>query len=299
MKVLITGAAGRVGSAICEALRAAGDAVVGLDRQPSAWTDVQADIGDEPAVRRALDGADAVVHVAALHAPHVGQASEAAFERINVQGSLQLARWAVQAGVRRFVFTSTTALYGHASTPADRAGWVDEDTLPQPRTVYHRSKLAAEAALAALAHEQGLALTVLRMSRCFPEAADAMAVYRLHRGVDARDVAQAHGLALQQTTPSVRTFVISGATPFRPEDAERLKHDAAALLAERAPDLAAAFAARGWALPTSIDRVYAPQRAQQALGWQPQFGFESVLAQWDEGSPEVLPPATFNLPRGA
>jgi UDP-glucose 4-epimerase len=299
MKVLITGAAGRVGSAICEALRAAGDAVVGLDRQPSAWTDVQADIGDEPAVRRALDGADAVVHVAALHAPHVGQASEAAFERINVQGSVQLARWAVQAGVRRFVFTSTTALYGHASTPADRAGWVDEDTLPQPRTVYHRSKLAAEAALAALADEQGLALTVLRMSRCFPEAADAMVVYRLHRGVDARDVAQAHVLALRQATPSVRTFVISGATPFRPEDAERLKHDAAALLAERAPDLAAAFAARGWALPASIDRVYTPQRAQQTLGWQPQFGFESVMRQCDEGSPEVLPPAAFNSPHGA
>ena len=63
----------------------------------------------------------------------------------------------------------------------------------------------------------GVDLTLLRMSRCFPEPAHLMAAYRLYRGIDARDVARAHA-ALGSADPGLRTHVISAATPFRHED---------------------------------------------------------------------------------
>ena len=88
--------------------------------------------------------------------------------------------------------------------------------------------------------------------------------------------------------PGFRRYVISGATPFLPEDATRLSEDAPAVLAQRAPALAAAFAARGWQLPRTVDRVYDSRRAQAELGWRPRYGFEEVLAELDRGSPEVL-----------
>jgi nucleoside-diphosphate-sugar epimerase len=137
MKILITGAAGRIGRAAHQAL-AADHLVTGLDRLPSATTDLQADLADPaaaPTLRRALQGVDAVIHSAALHAPHVGVWPDREFERIKVAATARLALLARQAGVRRFVFASTTALYGHAATPEGRAGWVDEALAPQPRTV--------------------------------------------------------------------------------------------------------------------------------------------------------------------
>lgn len=291
MKILITGAAGRLGRAAHQAL-ATDHAVVGLDRLPSATTDLLADLADpaaEPLLRRALDGVDAVIHNAALHAPHVGLLPDDEFERINVAATARLATLTRQAGVRRFIFASTTALYGHAATPEGRAGWVDEDLAPQPRTIYHRSKLAAEALLREAA-AAGLAVTVLRIARCFAEPAPLMACYRLHRGIDARDVAQAMALALQGEALPWRLFVLSGATPFLPTDAEALWHDAPAVLARRAPALVQAFAQRGWPPPPRIDRVYSPALAQRVLGWQPRHGFDAVLRQLDAGAPEVLAP---------
>jgi nucleoside-diphosphate-sugar epimerase len=194
------------------------------------------------------------------------------------------------AGVRRFVFTSTTALYGAASKPRNSAGWVDEDLEPRPESVYHRTKIAAEALLEEASRRGKLAVTVLRISRCFPEPAPVMAAYRLHRGVDARDVADAHVLALAAPLQGFRRFVVSGATPFKVEDVRDLLRDAPSVLARRAPELVEAFAHRGWLLPESIDRVYSPERAMQELGWKAKYGFTEVLKMLDEESSEVLPP---------
>jgi nucleoside-diphosphate-sugar epimerase len=289
-RVLVTGVAGRIGAAVCDRLARQAE-IVGLDRRVSRWTTQLADLAD-PAIdlNAALEGVDAVLHVAALHAPHVGAEPDAAFRAVNVEATRRLAQAAAGRGVRDFVFTSTTALYGAGCVtgPGGRpaAAWVDEDTVPCPRTIYHHTKLAAEAVLAELAASLGLAVTVLRMSRCFPEAVPLMAAYRLHRGVDARDVAEAHAAALQTGIPGrSRCFVISGATPFEPHDAHALAQDAPAVLAVRAPALVEAFARRGWTLPVSIDRVYDARRAANGLGWRPRFGLDEVLRQADAGLP--------------
>lgn len=297
MRVLVTGSSGRVGRAIVARLRADRQGVVGLDRAPSSTTDRVADLADAAALRMALAGVDAVVHAAALHAPHVGVLPDAEFRRINVDGTRAVLDAATAAGVRRIVLTSTTALYGAAAEGVDAAAWIDEDTVPEPQTIYHHTKLEAEALLREAARQGGPTLRILRMSRCFPEPAPTMAVLRLQRGIDARDVAAAHALALAHEGPAHATFVVSGATPFRREDAPLLARDAAAAIRRRAPALAEAFAVRGWPLPASIDRVYDPARALADLGWRPRHGFEAVLAAWDAGSPEVLPPAPAAIAR--
>lgn len=288
MRVLVTGAAGRIGRAIH--VRLSHDHhVLGLDAVPAATVDLVGDVADPQLVRHAVRQADAIVHAAALHAPHVGVHADTAFERINVRATVQLARMAVDAGIRRFVFTSTTALYGAASRNAARAVWVDETLTPRPATVYHRTKLAAESALADITRQQALCVTALRMSRCFPEPAPQMAAYRLHRGVDARDVAEAHALALQRDTPGMQTYLISAETPFLNDDLAELLGDAPAVLRRRAPALVEAFARRGWQLPLSIDRVYSAAAARAAMGWRSRYGFEEVLRLCDAGSTEVLP----------
>jgi UDP-glucose 4-epimerase len=295
MKVLITGVAGRVGRALRARLQA-GHVLRGLDRVPAPGVDCIGDLRDGDLVARALMGMEAVLHCAALHAPHVGRMDEQAFQRINVDATLALWHAARAAGVRCFVFTSTTALYGTDAADSARAAWITEATPPRPRSVYHRSKLAAEQALRAAASGGGPAVTVLRMSRCFAEPAPLMAAYRLHRGIDVRDVAEAHAQALAPSPTGLadvpwRCFNISGATPFVAADADRLWHDAPALLRERVPALAHEFDRRGWLLPASIDRVYVPDAAMQALGWRPRYGWDAVLGQLDAGASEVLAPS--------
>jgi len=299
MRILVTGSSGRVGRAVYVRLLRDGHDVRGLDRSPASTADVVGDIRDPELLRCALEDIDAVVHTAALHAPHVGHVDEALFHQVNVEATVVLARLAIDRGIKRLVFTSTTALYGDAATPPGRAGWVDESVEPRPRTVYHRTKLAAEAFLESLSREAKLGVTVLRMSRCFPEPAPCMAMYRLHRGIDVRDVAEAHALALDGHTAGFRRLVISGGTPFRPEDVVKLQRDAPAVLARRAPALVEAFRSRQWRLTPSLDRVYSPALAMLQLGWRPRYGFLEVLKMLDEGSPEVLPAREQDLAEGA
>lgn len=289
MKVVVTGSSGRVGRALAQHLRADGAEVLGIDRAAGPETTLPLDLAAvdaEPALARALAGASALVHVAALHAPHVGQHPDEAFEHINVQATQRLWRLACAAGLRAVAFTSTTALYG-AGTQAEAAGaacWVDEATLPAPQTVYHRSKLAAERWLQNAAAASGApALRILRMGRCFAEPAPVMALHRLARGIDVRDVATAHAAALRHAlAPGAARqalHVVVAATPFQRADAAGLWHDAPAVLRQRAPTLVAEFERRGWPLPARIDRVYDAARAMAELRWQPRHGWADAITE--------------------
>ena len=71
MRILVTGSAGHLGEALVRSLREAGHDVVGLDLLDSAYTDVAASVTDRAAVRAAMAGAEAVLHTATLHKPHV------------------------------------------------------------------------------------------------------------------------------------------------------------------------------------------------------------------------------------
>ena len=288
MKIIVTGTAGRIGRAIHFNL-CRDHEVVGIDRGVSSVTTHVGDICDFDFLAHAFSGADAVIHTAALHAPHVDVMPDAEFMRINIQGTESIVRAARTNGIGTLVFTSTTALYGRASKHPDTAVWIDETTPPIPRTIYHQTKLEAEAFLEAEASED-LRVTTLRMSRCFPEPAPVMAAYRLHRGVDARDVAQGHRLALEPAGAHYRMFILSGTTPFQPSDCTALKSDAESVLRAKCPALCELFEQRSWPLPKSIGRVYDASLAQAELGWSQEYGFEDVAGLLDAGISEVLPP---------
>ena len=83
MRVVLTGSSGRVGSAIPRRLGTTHD-IIGVDRVPASGTDVVGDVADSALLTNACRGGRAIVHVAALHAPHLGLVSDPEFERANV-----------------------------------------------------------------------------------------------------------------------------------------------------------------------------------------------------------------------
>ena len=280
MRIIVTGAAGLIGSAIVERLRSQHE-VVGVDVRSARPVSLVADCDDVAVWGPQIGAVDAIVHVAALHAPHVGHRPDAEFRRINVDVTARLLDHAHRVGARHFVLTSTTSVYGDALEFPDSAVWVDETLDPQPRDIYDVTKLAAER-LVADAADASLGTTSLRMSRCFPEAAGMMAAYRLHRGIDRRDVAEAHALAVERDSGPPQTFVISATSPFQREDCNRLINNAPSVIEQRCPGLMSRMAGLGWNLPSSIGRVYDTSLAGRELGFRPRYGIDACLeGNWD------------------
>lgn len=278
MRILLTGAAGLIGTAIAARLRQ-NHKVVGLDVRPGPAVQIVSDCHDISEWRGKIGPVAAVVHTAALHAPHVGACTEADFRRNNIDATARLVDLAIDAGAKSFVLTSTTSLYGRALECAERAVWVDEKLQPEPRDIYDETKLAAEQLVSSASSQ--MTVTSLRMSRCFPEAMELMAGYRLYRGIDRRDVAEAHALAIGRKGPAA-VYVISAATPFLRTDCEELLTDAPMVIERRCPGLVVRMAAKGWQPPRSIDRVYSPGLATTDLGFHPRHGIQSCLSgDWD------------------
>jgi UDP-glucose 4-epimerase len=250
--------------------------VVGIDLLPAATTTHIADIANITDWSPYLDGVDAVIHFAALHAPHRETHSRENFYATNVDATARLLHAAKSAGVKRVVMASTTSVYGRAMRSKTKAVWVTEALSPISEDIYDETKLAAEA-ICREAFSQHFITVALRFSRSFPEPLSLMAQYRLHRGVDARDVAHAFSQALIQPLTQFEAFNISGATPFLIADCDALMHDAPAVLRLRAPEFVAAFSQRNWALPKSIDRVYVIDKAIEMLGYKPQYSWQSLL----------------------
>lgn len=154
-RVLITGHDGYIGSVMAPRMRQAGHQVTGLDTgyfsectlvpdEAGALPTIGKDIRDLTAAD--LEGFDAVVHLAALSNDPIGNLNSGWTESINLEGSVRLARAARAAGVSRFLFSSSCIMYG-----ASEAVEVDENSPLDPRTIYARSKVLAEQAIAKLA----------------------------------------------------------------------------------------------------------------------------------------------------
>src|SRR4051794_39754104 len=304
MRILITGSAGHLGEALARVLGAEGHDVVGLDLLASPFTHVVGSVADRDRVRACMRGADAVLHAATLHKPHVGTHARGAFVETNVTGTLTLLEEAVAAGVGRFVFTSTTSAFGRALTPgADApAAWITEDIAPVPRNVYGVTKVAAEDLCELVHRDHGLPCLILRTSRFFPEADDRDDVRDryddanlkvnelLYRRVDLEDVVSAHRCALERAPGlGFGRYIVSATTPFAPDDLAELRADAPAVVRRRFPGYEAVYAERGWRMFDSIDRVYVNERARRELGWRPRYDFGGVLERLRAGEPHGSP----------
>lgn len=304
MKILVTGSAGHLGEALVRTLRPLGHEVVSVDLLDSPWTTHRGSIGDRDFVRHTMRGVAAVLHAATLHKPHVVTHSRQDFLDTNLGGTLNLLESAVEAGVSRFIFTSTTSVFGRALCPAPGApaAWITEEVVPVPRNIYGVTKAAAEDLCELFWRDHRLPSLVLRTSRFFPEDDDrkatrdaysldnAKANEFLYRRVELEDAVDAHLCALQRAPElGFGRYIISATTPFTPADLEELHRDAPAVLARHYPQHAALYRARGWRMFPTIDRVYVNARARQDLAWTPRHDFNRVLARLTAGGTVLSP----------
>lgn len=295
MRVLLTGSSGWLGRYLAPLLSQGGHDVTGIDVVPCAHTQVIGTVADRALIDRTLaeHGIEAIIHSGALHKPDIVRYPRQAFIDVNVSGTLNLIEAAVAAGNDRFLFTSTTSLMVRADVRAGAgdtgAWWMDEDFGPlEPRNIYGITKLAAEQACRLVHREHGINVAILRTGRFFPEDDDTHAVpsgpnlkanEMLHRRLTVEDAAAAH-LAALEAAPTIGcdTFILSAPPPFARDDAEELARDARAVIARAHPDAAELYAAAGWVLPETIDRVYDPAHAERRFGWRARSDFGSVLA---------------------
>jgi nucleoside-diphosphate-sugar epimerase len=164
-QVLVTGATGFVGRALVEALVRQGTSVVAATRRDVAGLGTRTvnvgDIDGNTDWAGALSGCDAVAHLAArVHVMRDKSGDPLTeYRRVNVEGSIALARQAAAAGVRRFVYVSSIKVNGEASPPG--RPFTESDS-PAPADPYGISKAEGEAALFAVAREAGMDMVVVR-----------------------------------------------------------------------------------------------------------------------------------------
>jgi UDP-glucose 4-epimerase len=166
VKVLVTGASGFVGSALCGHLLAKGQTVTGAVRSipgkplPGVEYRVVSDLSAETNWREALTGMDAVVHCAAR--VHIMKETStdplAAFREMNVKGTACLAEQAADNGVKRFVFISSIKVNGETTS---RRPFTADNT-PAPEDPYGISKWETEQVLQKIAEKTGLEVVIIR-----------------------------------------------------------------------------------------------------------------------------------------
>jgi UDP-glucose 4-epimerase len=264
MKILVTGATGKVGSRLARRLAQRGDQVRALVRDEARAAGlrdhhielVEGDLLEVDSLAAAVRGVDAVVHCAAFFRGATAEQAHA----VNDLGTQHLASAARAASVQRFIFTSTGLVYGpNGGRPAR------EDDPCAPMDGYPASKLAAERFLLAMA---GLDVCVLRLPFVYgdgdPHIDEAIPMMRgfppgqrMSIGHHA-DVAQAVVRLLDAPSPAHRVYNV---------------------VDDEAPDLATLFASVGAPPPDgsnaerarSFDALMDGRRIREDLGFEPRF----------------------------
>lgn len=264
MDILVTGATGKVGSRLSKALAARGDRVRALVRDPSKATALEragialakGDLLEVDSLAHAVRGVDAVVHCAAFFRGATPEQAHAT----NDVGTQHLARAALAANVKRFVFTSTNLVYG-----ATGGRVVTEDDACAPKHGYPVSKLAAERFLLGLS---GLDVRVVRLPFVYGDGDPHIAeVVPMMKGFPpAQRMAIGHHADVAQAI-------------MRILDAAALRHHVYNVADDDAPDVATMFATVGAPPPDGsnadfardFDAITDARRLREELGFAPKY----------------------------
>ena len=183
--VTVTGGAGFIGSNLCEALLSLGNRVVCLDNfstgkeanlsallADSAFTLIRGDIRDLSDCRKAVEGADYVLHEAALGSVPRSIADPFTTHEVNTSGTLNMLAVAAEAGVKRFVYASSSSVYGDSPLLPKV-----EQTIGNPLSPYAVTKMVNELYAGVYSKVYGLPTIGLRYFNVFGRRQDPDSVY--------------------------------------------------------------------------------------------------------------------------
>ena len=271
MRILVTGGLGKVGEHVVDELLRGGHEVTVLDRLPGprdggAAKYLMGEVQDLGQMVEAAAGCDAVIHLAAIHNPHVAPTG-VVFET-NVTGTFNAHHAAFRLGIPRVVSTSSNAAVGWAySEGAFLPDYlpIDEEHPCRPIDAYGLSKQVGETIAHSYARK-GVEAVVIRPSGVvMPEALDEIRRtggrepegWREYSYIDVRDLAVAFRLAVERPLPggTVMFVVADDSTVAEP-------------LCDLLPRLKPAIGDRARGL-TGTRGVFTNDRAKDLLGWKP------------------------------
>ena len=310
-RLVVTGGLGFVGGALCRRLAAAGADLVVYDdlstgdtaRLPPGARLVEGDICDAPRLRRALAGADGVVHLAAISSVEACVSRRAETSRTNLHGTVTLLE---ETGALPVVYTSSAAVYGDQATLP-----VGEDAEPDPISPYAIDKLGSERHLRAAVDLRGARGVVLRLFNVYgagqaPDSPYAAVIPRfvaraalglplfvtgdggqIRDFVHVRDVADALAramhLALEDGPPVMHTVNIARG--------EGLSILSLAQMVNRLAGSAAPIAFGPARIGDIRDSVGDPRRAARLLGFAPSVDLRDGLSEMLEEAAAADTPA--------
>ncbi len=310
VNVLVTGGGGFIGSHLVEALVEAGAAVTVLDDFSSGRREnlasvegkvrtIAGDLCEQGVMARALRGSEMVLHLA-TRCVRLSFSNPVEVHRVNCEGTYQLLLGAVEQKVRRFVYVSSSEVYGSAVAVPMR-----EDHPLEPTTVYGATKLAGEFFAKAMARSFGLETVVVRPFNTYGPRAHFEGVYgeviprftvRLLNGK--RPIIFGDGFQTRDFTyvsDTVRGILLAAAGPpgtGQPVNIARGEEISikrlAALLAQRIdPSLEAEHAPPR---PADVRRHLADVGlARASLGFQAEVGIEEGLSRYVEWFRQAYP----------
>ncbi|HEX6972736.1 MAG TPA: SDR family NAD(P)-dependent oxidoreductase [Limnochordia bacterium] len=208
MRILVTGAAGFIGSHLCEALLERGHCVVGYDvldpyyspavkqrnvaaaRSSPRFSWVEADVRDRSRLREALSGVEAVYHLAAVAGVRSSISDPQRYIDLNVSGTLAVLEACRECALRRIVFASSSSVYGiNRRTP-----FREDDPILSPISPYAASKIAGEALCHTYAHLYGLPIAAVRFFTVYgPRQRPDMAIHAFARRIVAGEPIPVYG----------------------------------------------------------------------------------------------------------
>jgi dihydroflavonol-4-reductase len=238
MKVALTGASGYTGGHLLKRLLARGDTVRILVRPDSITAELKGSgaeivpgaLGKAEDARALVAGCDAVLHVAAVY--RTAGHPDSYYREINVQGTRLLLEAALEAGVKRFVHTSTVGVHGDVKNPP-----ADEEAPLAPSDIYQETKAEAEGLAREFGRERGLAVAIVRPGAIYgPGETRLLKVFRsIARGryavvgtgkphyhlVYIDDLVGGFLLVLDRPEAAGETFIIAGPRSLSQDDLAR------------------------------------------------------------------------------